>query len=303
MNLLSVSDLSPEGLRGLLALAEEVKKDPGAFKARLSGRSVGLFFAKQSLRTWVSCDVATAQLGAHPLLISEAGIGLGSREAPADAGRVLERYLDLLAMRVYEHRLLTDIGQAVDMPVVNLLSDREHPCQAIADLQTIAEHRPLPGAVLAYVGDANNVCNSLMLAATMAGASVRVASPPGYQPDLAVLEAARAHGTVDVFNEPEAAVEGADVVYTDVWTSMGQEEEAGVRRQIFSRFQVTVELFDRAKSGAIFMHCLPAHRGEEVTDGVMEHGRSVVFDQAENRLHSFKAVLLSLIDDSTRRDH
>lgn len=302
MNFLSVADLTPEGLRDLLALADEVKTEPEAFRNRLAGRSVGLFFAKQSLRTWVSCDVATAQLGGHPLTISDTGIGLGARETPADVGRVLERYVDLLAMRVFQHRHLTDISGHVEMPVVNLLSDKEHPCQAIADLQTIAAHRPLAGAVVTYVGDGNNVCHSLMLGATMAGASFRVASPPGYQPDLAVIEAARSHGSVDIFSEPEPAVEGCDVVYTDVWTSMGQEEEAEVRRRIFAPFQVTAGLFERARPSALFMHCLPAHRGEEVTDAVMEHKRSVVFDQAENRLHAFKAVLLTLLEGHTRRE-
>lgn len=302
MNFLSVSDLTPEGLRDLLALSDEVKAEPAAFRTRLAGCSVGLFFAKQSLRTWVSCDVATAQLGGHPLSIPDQSIGLGSRESPADVGRVLERYLDLLAMRVYSHQALTDIAEKVQIPVVNLLSDREHPCQAVADLQTIAAHRPLAGAVVTYVGDGNNVCNSLMLAATMAGASIRVAAPPGYQPDQGVMGKARAHGSVEVFNEPEPAVEGCDVVYTDVWASMGQEAEAEVRGRIFAPFRVDVELFDRAKTGAIFMHCLPAHRGEEVTDEVMEHKRSVVFDQAENRLHAFKAVLLSLLDEKTRRE-
>jgi ornithine carbamoyltransferase len=302
MNFLSMSDLTPEGLRDLLALANEVKTEPTAFGTRLSGQSVGLFFAKQSLRTWVSCEVATAQLGGHPLALSDETIGLGSREAPADVGRVLERYIDLLAMRVYRHEDLTSIAQAVQMPMVNLLSDREHPCQAVADLQTIAAHRPLAGAAVTYVGDGNNVCHSLMLGATMTGASVRVAAPPGYQPDPLVIEAARAHGDVEVFAEPEPAVEGCDVVYTDVWTSMGQEAESEVRRRIFAPFQVNTDLFDRAKSGAIFMHCLPAHRGEEVTDEIMEHKRSVVFDQAENRLHAFKAVLLTLLDQNTRRE-
>lgn len=302
MNFLSVGDLTPEGLRDLLALAGKVKTEPAAFRSRLSGRSVGLFFAKQSLRTWVSCDVATAQLGGHPLSITDATIGLGSRETPADIGRVLERYVDLLAMRVHRHRDLTEIARHVAMPMVNLLSDHEHPCQAVADLQTIASHRSLAGAIVTYVGDGNNVCHSLMLGATMTGASVRVASPPGFQPDPSVVEAARAHGDVEILTEPEAAVEGCDVVYTDVWTSMGQEEEAEGRRRIFAPFQITAELFDRAKAGAIFMHCLPAHRGEEVTDEVMEHKRSVVFDQAENRLHAFKAVLLTLLDDDTRRE-
>lgn len=295
MNFLSVADPGVEGLTEMVALAGKVKADPASYSARLSGRSVGLFFAKQSLRTWVSCDVATIQLGAHPLAIRDDNTGMGTRESPADVGRVLARYLDLLAMRVHRHADLVEIASHVDMPIVNLLSDVEHPCQAVADLQTVAAHRPIESAVITYIGDGNNVCHSLMLGGAMLGARVRVAGPSGYQPDPEVLEAARGYGQVELFNDPLAAVAGSDVVYTDVWTSMGQESEAELRLRHFDTYRVTSELFEEANEGAIFMHCLPAHRGEEVTDEVMDHPRSVVFDQAENRLHSFKAVLLTLM--------
>ncbi|MFO7292586.1 MAG: ornithine carbamoyltransferase [Actinomycetes bacterium] len=295
MNFLSVADLTPDALAEVLRLAAEVKAAPERYSNALAGRSIGLFFAKQSLRTWVSCDVAAIQLGAHPLSIRDDTAGLGTRETPADVARVLDRYLDLLALRVHRHEDLVEIAAHADMPIVNLLSDREHPCQALADLQTVAEHRPLAEATITFVGDGNNVCHSLILGAVMAGARMRLVGPPGYEPDPAVVALAREHGEVTLFEDPYEAVAGSDVVYTDVWASMGQEAEAELRRRHFEPYRVTLELFERANPDAIFMHCLPAHRGEEVVDEVIDHPRSVVFDQAENRLHSFKALLLHLL--------
>lgn len=295
MNFLSVADLTPDALAEVLRLAAEVKAEPERYSNALAGRSIGLFFAKQSLRTWVSCDVAAIQLGAHPLSIRDDTAGLGTRETPADVARVLDRYLDLLALRVHRHEDLVEIAAHADMPIVNLLSDREHPCQALADLQTVAEHRPLAEATITFVGDGNNVCHSLILGAVMAGARMRLVGPPGYEPDPAVVALAREHGEVTLFEDPYEAVAGSDVVYTDVWASMGQEAEAELRRRHFEPYRVTLELFERANPDAIFMHCLPAHRGEEVVDEVIDHPRSVVFDQAENRLHSFKALLLHLL--------
>jgi ornithine carbamoyltransferase len=217
------------------------------------------------------------------------------RETPEDVGRVLERYLDLLGMRVFDHQDLTALDVVTRMPVVNLLSDREHPCQAIADLMTLAEHRPLEGSRIAFLGDGNNVCHSLVLAATKAGGTVAVATPPGYEPAAEVVEIATRHGEVIVTNDPMEAVAGADAVYTDVWASMGQEEEAGLRKRHFARFQVDDRVMAAAGPDSIFLHCLPAHRGEEVTDSVIESANSRVFDQAENRLHAFKAILLHLL--------
>ena len=295
MNFLSVADLTPDALAEVLRLAAEVKAAPERYSNALAGRSIGLFFAKQSLRTWVSCDVAAIQLGAHPLSIRDDTAGLGTRETPADVARVLDRYLDLLALRVHRHEDLVEIAAHADMPIVNLLSDREHPCQALADLQTVAEHRPLAEATITFVGDGNNVCHSLILGAVMAGARMRLVGPPGYEPDPAVVALAREHGEVTLFEDPYEAVAGSDVVYTDVWASMGQEAEAELRRRHFEPYRVTLELFERANPDAIFMHCLPAHRGEDVVDEVIDHPRSVVFDQAENRLHSFKALLLHLL--------
>lgn len=295
MNFLSVADLTAEALADVLGLAADVKQEPGRYSTALAGRSIGLFFAKQSLRTWVSCDVAAIQVGAHPLSIRDDTAGLGTRETPADVARVLDRYLDLLALRVHRHEDLVEIARHAEMPIVNLLSDREHPCQALADLQTIAEHRELNGATITFIGDGNNVCHSLMLGAAMVGATVRVVGPPGYEPDDDVLEVARKFGDVTALHDPHEAVAGSDVVYTDVWASMGQEAEAELRRRHFEPYRVTLELFEAAGPDAIFMHCLPAHRGEEVVDEVIDHPRSVVFDQAENRLHSFKALLLHLL--------
>ena len=292
---LSIADIEAIQLRELVGLAQTVKREPGSVEGALTGRSVGLFFMKQSVRTWVSCDVAAIELGAHAIVVRNEQVGLGTRESPEDVGRVLERYLDLLGMRVFDHSDLETIAAAVSVPVVNLLSDREHPCQAVADVQTLAEHRSLEGSVLAYVGDGNNTCNSLMLAAAMAGVTVRVATPPGYEPDQRLLAEAHRYAEVLVTNDPAEAVADADAVYTDVWASMGQESEADERARVFAPYRVDLALFERAKDDAIFLHCLPAHRGQEVTDEVMDHQRSRVFDQAENRLHSFKAILLTAL--------
>lgn len=292
--LLSVADLRPDELVSLVELAARVKSRPGDFADALRGRSIGLFFEKPSLRTLVSCEVAAVQLGAHPVAIRNEEAGLGTREAAEDIGRVLDRYLDVLGMRVFRHTDLERVDAVTSIPVVNLLSDVEHPCQAVADLLTILEGPGLQSTV-AYVGDGNNVCHSLMLAVAMAGGRIRVATPPGYEPNARIVETAAGVGRVEVGNDPEEAVAGADVVYTDVWTSMGWEAEAEKRRAEFARFRVDSRLFSLASPEAIFMHCLPAHRGEEVTDEVMEHPRSVVFDQAENRLHAFKAILLRAV--------
>lgn len=299
-NFLMVTDLGDTGLRSVLEKAAAVKADPGPVRGRLDGVGVGLFFEKPSTRTRVSCEVACVELGAHPVVLKQDEVGLGRREAVADVARVLARYLDVLAFRVFSHSDLEGLADHAGVPVINLLSDRSHPCQALADLQTVAEHRPLPGTTLTYVGDGNNVAHSLMLAGAMTGMHVRVVAPEGYEPlpditDEARRRAAASGGSIAVSADP-AAVEGSDVVYTDVWASMGQETEADERRALFAPYQVNERLMAVAGSEALFMHCLPAHRGEEVTDAVMESPRSVVFDQAENRLHAFKALLLHLLE-------
>ncbi len=292
MSFLTIADTEADRLGRMVETGLEVKASPQDHRQALDGMSVGLFFQKQSLRTWVSCDIATIQLGAHPIVIRNDQTGLGSRETPADVGRVLGRYLDALGMRVFDHSDLTEIDAATAIPLINLLSDLEHPCQAVADMMTVADHLPLDEATITYVGDGNNVCHSLMLAAVKLGSAIRVVSPPGYEPDASVTEMASEIGDVTITSDLREGVAGTNVIYTDVWTSMGQEAEAELRRRHFAGYQITPALFEDADSEAIFMHCLPAHRGEEVSDEMMEHRRSMVFDQAENRLHSFKAVLL-----------
>jgi ornithine carbamoyltransferase len=283
----------------VLDTAAAVKKDPASVAGRLSGSRVGLFFEKPSTRTRVSCEVACVDLGAHPLVLKQDEVGLGKREAVKDVGRVLDRYLDVLAFRVFSHANLVELAENSDAPVINLLSDRSHPCQALADLQTIAENRPLQGSSVVYVGDGNNVAHSLVLAGAMSGMHMRVASPEGHAPDPRIVSeaeriAATTGGSVTVGSDVAALVAGADVVYTDVWTSMGETGDPEARRGLFAPYQVDELLFDTAADDAIFLHCLPAHRGEEVTDAVMEDPRSRVFDQAENRMHAFKALLLHL---------
>jgi ornithine carbamoyltransferase len=296
MNLLGIADLEPQQLASLLARAAEVKSAPQEVDGRLAGKHVGLFFMKPSTRTRVSTETATVDLGAHPIVLGQQEVGLGKREAVNDVARVLDRYLDVLAMRVFDHADLVAVADHAEAPVINLLSDEEHPCQALADLQTIAEVRPLGGTILTYLGDGNNVCNSLMVGAAMSGMTVRVASPQGYEPRQEYLDIARRYGDVTVTANPVEAVQGAHVVYTDVWASMGQEEEAETRARRFFPFQVNGPLFAMADPEAIFLHCLPAHRGDEVTDEVMDHPRSRVYDQAENRMHSFKGLLVYLFE-------
>lgn len=293
MSFLRVADLGKDGLSEVLATASSFKASPDRFAGVLSGKTVGLFFMKPSTRTRVSSEVAVARLGGTSVVLTNDEVGLGTRESVSDVGRVLDRYLDALALRVFVHADLEGIDAAADAPVINLLSDLEHPCQALADLQTLAEHRPIEGSLIAYIGDGNNVCHSLMVAATMMGASIAVATPEGFEPAAAVVAEAQRYGDVSLVNDPTAAVAGADAVYTDVWTSMGQESETAQRRQAFAGFSVDADLFGRAANNAIFMHCLPAHRGAEVTDEVMDHPRSLVFDQAENRLWAFGALLVN----------
>ncbi len=296
MDLLRIADLEPGQLADILARAAAVKVAPQDVAGRLAGKHVGLFFMKPSTRTRVSTETAAVDLGAYPVVLGQQEVGLGKREAARDVARVLDRYLDVLALRVFDHADLVEVADNADAPVINLLSDEEHPCQALADLQTIAETRPLAGTTLAYLGDGNNVCHSLMVGAAMSGMTVRVATPAGYEPQRDYLEAARSHGDVMVTDNPVEAVQGAHVVYTDVWASMGQEEEAEARARRFYPFQVNAPLFAMADPDAIFMHCLPAHRGDEVTDEVMDHPRSRAYDQAENRMHSFKGLLVYLFE-------
>lgn len=298
---LMISDLEADELHGVLAMAATLKQDRLQFHEALVGRSVGLFFERPSTRTRVSAEVATAELGAHPVALRGDEVGMGTREAPQDVARVLARYLSLVAMRVKSHAALEAVATHASIPVVNLLSERSHPCQALADLQTISEHRALPGTRLAYIGDGNNVAHSLLLGGAITGMEVVIAAPAGHEPSEEIVAqaeslAATHGGRIELTEDPVAAVTGSQVVYTDVWASMGQEDEAEHRLRAFAGFQVNEELFAHADDDALFLHCLPAHRGEEVADEMMEHRRSFVFDQAENRLHAFKALVLFLMD-------
>jgi len=301
-DLLSLADLSPEQLRGLLSLAHRMKSgEPDGDQDRpLAGKILAMLFVKPSLRTRVSFDVAMLQLGGQALYLSPAEVGLGRRESVPDVARVLSRYVDGIMARVFDHQHIRDLATHASVPVINGLSDFNHPCQVLADLMTIAEARcELEGTRLVYVGDGNNVAHSLLFGGALAGMAVTVVHPPGYGPDAGVVEwagsiAVGTGGQVLVTNDLEAAV-GADVLYTDTWASMGQESEADARRAVFRAYQVNEALLARADPGAIVLHCLPAHRGEEITDGVLDGRHSRVFDQAENRLHAQKAVLIWLI--------
>ena len=300
-NLLSISDLSPSELDRVLSTAMALK-DAGR-RSILPGRVLALVFEKPSLRTRVSFDVAMRHLGGDCIYLSPPEVGLGKRESAPDVARVLSRYVDAIAARTFEQETLRQLGEFADVPVINALSDEEHPCQALADLLTVREKKGrLAGTALAYIGDGNNVANSLALAGAMSGMHIRFASPAGYEVSPGILAqadaAARETGaTVTQLEDPAEAVAGADVVYTDVWASMGQETEASARREAFAGYTVDARLMSLARPDAIFMHDLPAHRGEEVTDDVMDGTQSAVFDQAENRLHAQKAVLALLLSD------
>ena len=263
----------------------------------LRGRTLAMVFQKPSNRTRVSFEVGMYQLGGHALSLSPQEIQMGKRETPSDTGRVLARYIDAIMVRTFDHEELEELAGAADVPVVNGLSDAHHPCQALADLLTVREEfGTLEGAKIAYVGDGNNVAHSLAIACALTGAELAIAHPGGHGPDPKVVETARELGAAPVLTEdPCEAAGGARVVYTDVWASMGQEAEAAERREKFAPFQVNEELMGLAAGDAIFLHCLPAHRGEEVTAGVIDGPQSRVFDQAENRLHAQKALLYLLL--------
>jgi ornithine carbamoyltransferase len=269
----------------------------------MAGKTLALIFEKPSLRTRVSFDVAMQQLGGQAVYLNQAEVGLGQREPVADVARVLSRYVNVIAARTYEHRTLLDLARFADVPVINALSDEEHPCQALADLLTVLERLgTLRGVRLAFVGDGFNVAASLAAGAALTGVSFAMASPEGYElpdgPLRAIRESAARHGAeIELFDDPGEAIRGADVVYTDVWASMGQEDSYAQRKEAFAGFTVTANLMALAKPTAIFMHDLPAHRGDEVTDDVIEGKQSVVFDQAENRLHAQKAILALVAGD------
>ncbi len=289
---LSISDLTDAELRGVLDAADRFRAGADSAKP-LAGKSVALLFEKPSLRTKVSFDVAVYELGGHSVFLSREEVGLDAREPAEDVARVLSRWVAVIVARVFDHRTLERLAAASSVPVVNGLSDVEHPAQALADLLTMRQRLGrLDGVRVAYVGDANNCALSLALGCAATGASFAIASPEGYGFDPARIKAIEARGaTLRTTTEPKEAVEGADVVYTDVWTSMGQEAETKARREAFDGFVVDEAMLARAKPGAILMHPMPAHYGDEVPAGMLEHPQSAAFDQAENRLHAQKALL------------
>lgn len=295
---LSVADVAARDVGPLIELAEAIKR--GEASRPLAGKVIALLFEKPSLRTRVSFEVGIRQLGGECVYLSKDDVGLGVREPVADVARVLDRWVDGVVARVFSHESLELLSANMRVPVVNALSDLEHPCQAIGDLLTIKEHRTvLPGQRVAFVGDGNNVAASLSLACASVGADMVLAAPEGYRvPDVvwrqANERAAMSGSRVEWVEAPQQAVKGADVVYTDVWTSMGQEEESAARMKAFQGYRVDEALMGSAKPDAIFMHDMPAHEGEEIAEGMLDHPRSVVFDQAENRLHGQKAILSQL---------
>jgi ornithine carbamoyltransferase len=299
------TDYTAEEIRYLLDLAIEIKgkQKNGVPYQPLQGKTIGLIFEKSSTRTRVSFEVGMFQLGGHALFLSKNDIQLGRGETTHDTAKVLSRYLDGIMIRTFGHHNVTELAQHADIPVINGLSDAAHPCQVLADFQTVLEHKgKLEGLKMAYVGDGNNMAHSLMLGAAKMGMHVAVATPEGYEPDSAVVEQARSiaqesGSQVTVTYSAQEAVKDADIVYTDVWASMGFEEEQKIREQAFAAYQVDEELMKGAKPDYMFLHCLPAHRGEEVSAGVIDGPNSLIFDQAENRLHAQKALMVALMSE------
>jgi ornithine carbamoyltransferase len=295
---LEVDDLTPSRFREVLDRAVAWKTHPSSVPQPLAGHGVALLFEKPSARTRSSSEMAVVGLGGHPIYIRPEEVGLGVRETVEDVARTLATYCRVIAARVFDHATLETMAGAVDVPIVNLLSDRAHPCQALADYLTLREaFGALEGRRLVFVGDGNNVAASLAFGAALSGVELTVASPPGYELDPVVVDRARNFGgNVEVSNDPFEAVKGADALYTDVWTSMGQEEESEARRAAFAEFQVSGELMGAAGDQARFLHCLPAHRGEEVTAAVIDGPASLVWEQAANRMHSARALLSLLVE-------
>jgi len=298
---LSIRDFSPSDIQYLLTLGRQVKAHPTAYSGSLRRQTLAMIFEKPSLRTRVSFVVGIQQLGGFSLYLSPAEINLGKRESVYDVARNLERMVQGIMIRTFSHEVVEQMARCASIPVINGLTDYSHPCQAMADYLTIWEAKGnLEGLKIAFLGDGDNVARSLMFAGAQVGAHVWLATPPGYELDADSVAWARERGaetggSCTVTNDPDEAATDADVIYTDVWASMGKESEADERKHLFMPYQVDATLFRRARRGAIFLHCLPAHRGEEVTNDVIDSPRSLVFQQAENRLHSQKAIMLELM--------
>jgi len=304
--LISTRDLGPQGVEAVLHLAGLMKSRPSVFQRALAGRQMVMFFEKPSLRTRLTFEAGMTGLGGTAMFVDQTKTRLDARETLSDIAHNLERWVDVIVLRTFAQETIVGMAQHASVPVINALSDLEHPCQALADYFTLQERfGDLKKICLAYVGDGNNVAHSLLLTCAFLGSSIRVATPKGYEPNAeivadALLLAKLTGAQIQLLTEPHAAVAGVDAVYTDVWASMGQEEEGEKRAQIFPPYQVNRDLVAEAAPHAVFMHCLPAHRGQEVTDEVMDSDNSVIFDQAENRLHVQKAILYLLLGGSVR---
>lgn len=298
---ITIHDLSTYEFQEMMDLTEKMKKNPGKYRKVLKDKILAMIFQKPSLRTRMTFEVGMLQLGGEAVYLAPSDIQMGSREGVRDIGKNLERWVNGIMIRTFGHNIILELAESTRLPVINALTDLLHPCQAMADFFTLKEKKGhLAGLKLAYVGDGNNVCHSLMLAAAKAGTKMAVATPPGYEPKPEIVAWAREDGRdtgfeLTITNDPVEAVREADAIYTDVWASMGQEAEKEARKKIFLPYQVNRELFSRARPDTYFMHCLPAHRGEEVTDEVIDSPNSVVYDQAENRLHVQKVIMMLLM--------
>jgi ornithine carbamoyltransferase len=300
-DLVSIKDLSALEIEGIFTLTDELKKDRHKFSQALAGKTLALIFQKPSCRTRVSFEVGIYQLGGNSIYLGSDEINLGVRESIEDVAKTLSRYVDGIVLRTFAHQNVLEMAKYATIAVINGLSDFSHPCQALADIYTIKEKlKSLQGLTLTYAGDGNNVCNSLLYACSKVGMNMNVATPKGYEPDAQVLAGAKKlagaqNKKINLFYDPAIAVKGADVVYTDVWASMGQEKEAQKRKKIFKDFQINTKLLKLANKDTLIMHCLPAHRGQEITDKVMDSPNSIIFNQAENRMHVQKAILIRLL--------
>jgi ornithine carbamoyltransferase len=299
-------ELSRADVSLILELAERVKASPGSFARALKGRQLALIFEKPSLRTRVTFEVAMNSMGGHAIYLDHAKPRLGERESIKDIAKNLERWVDGIVARTFAQLAVDELAEHASIPVINALTDTWHPCQALGDFMTLGEKfGRLKGLRMAFVGDGNNVCHSLMVTGAKLGVSLNVATPAGFEPKSEIVEEAKAMarkhgGKIHLYHDPAEAVAGVEAVYTDVWASMGQEYAAHLRSQVFAPFQVNEGLMSRADSAAVFMHCLPAHRGLEVSEGVMDSPRSIVYEQAENRLHVEKALLILLLENGRR---
>jgi ornithine carbamoyltransferase len=305
-DLISTRDLGPDGVQAVLHLTELMKSRPSVFSRALAGKQMVMFFEKPSLRTRLTFESGMVSLGGTAMFVDQSKNRLDAREKLSDIAHNLERWVDVIVLRTFSHETIAGMAEYASIPVINALSDLEHPCQALADYFTLQEHfGGVRDITLAYVGDGNNVANSLMLTCACLGSSIRIATPKGYSCNPEIVAEAKkiakqTGAKLEFLTDPHAAVAGVDAVYTDAWASMGQEQESAKRAEIFPPYQVNKKLMAEAAPHAVFMHCLPAHRGEEATDDIMDSEQSVIFDQAENRLHVQKAILYILLGGAVR---